>query len=269
MIMAACLAISAFTNDPLIHRAGPQVSGTAEFSYWKPGPKDRLQIQFTGLPVVIQKDIEVYDLDLFDTEIETVEAIHKNGGHVICYINAGAWEDWRPDAGLYPKKVIGKDYEGWPGEKWLDIRRMDELTPILTARMDLCKQKGFEGVEPDNLNGYQNETGFDLTPADQLAFNKWIARLAHDRGLSIGLKNDPEQMEELAGDFDFTMMEECLVSGWCEKALPFIKQDKPAYAVEYTDQIPSLSPYCGKADELGVFPLLKNRLLDAYRSTCA
>jgi hypothetical protein len=220
------------------------------------------------MPVIIQKGVEVYDLDLFDTDEATIKALQASGAHVICYINAGAWEDWRPDASLFPEKIIGKDYEGWPGEKWLDIRQIEDLKPILTARMDLCKEKGFEGIEPDNLDGYQNETGFNLTPADQLAFNKWIARLAHDRGLSIGLKNDPEQMEELADDFDFTVMEECLVSGWCDKARPSIKQGKPAYALEYTDQIPSLSPYCSQADELGVLPLLKNRLLDAFRSTC-
>jgi hypothetical protein len=266
------LIITAFTNfynTSPIRLATPQVTGTAGLSYWKPSPEDRLQIQFAGLPVVMQQSVEVYDIDLFDTEKETVDAIHKAGGHVICYINAGAWEDWRPDASLYPEKLIGKDYEGWPGEKWLDIRQMDSLSPILSARMDLCMQKGFDGVEPDNLDGYQNETGFDLSPYDQLAFNTWIAHLAHAQGLSISLKNDPDQMEELIDDFDFVVMEECLVSGWCDKALPFIKQNKPSYAVEYTDQIPSLSPYCARADKIGVLPLLKNRDLDDFRSTCS
>jgi hypothetical protein len=249
-------------------RASPQKSSTAEFVYWKPGPRDRLQIQFTGLPIVLQGDVEVYDLDLFDTETETIDSIHKSGAHAICYINAGAWEDWRPDASLYPKDIIGRDYSGWPGEKWLDIRQMDALEPILSARFDLCKQKGFDGVEPDNLDGYQNETGFELSAADQLAFNTWLAGMAHSRGLSIGLKNDPDQMDMLVIDFDFTVMEECLVSEWCDEALPFIQQGKAVYAVEYTDQIKSLSLYCGQARKIGVLPLLKHRELDAWRSTC-
>jgi len=245
-----------------------QRSSTAEFVYWKPGPRDRLQIQFTGLPIELQDDVEVYDLDLFDTYTTTVETIHAADGHAICYINAGAWEDWRPDAAQYPKSVIGRDYSGWPGEKWLDIRQLDILEPILSARFDLCKQKGFDGVEPDNLDGYQNETGFDLSAADQLTFNTWLAEMAHSRGLSIGLKNDPDQMEKLVKDFDFAVMEECLVSGWCDQALPFIQQGKAAYAVEYTDQIKLLSPFCDQAKNIGVLPLLKHRELDAWRSTC-
>lgn len=269
LIVTTGVVITAFiVPNPSIRRTGPLMTTTADFSWWKPGPKDRLQIQFAGLPVVIQKDVEVYDLDLFDTEKKTIDAIHSAGARVICYINAGAWEDWRQDASLYPKDVIGLEYEGWPGEKWLDIRRMDDLKPVLSARFDLCKQKGFDGVEPDNLDGYQNETGFDLTAGDQLAFNTWLASMAHSRRLAIGLKNDPEQMDVLEKEFDFTVMEECLASGWCEKALPFIKNGKPAFAVEYTDQIQSLSPYCDPARELGVSPLIKHRELDAWRSTC-
>jgi hypothetical protein len=269
LVVTTGVAITAsLIPNTSIRRTDPLVTATADFSWWKPGPKDRLQIQFAGLPVVMQKDVEVYDLDLFDTEKETVDAIHDSGAHAICYINAGAWEDWRPDASRYPKDVIGRDYDGWPGEKWLDIRRMDVLKPILSARIDMCKQKGFDGVEPDNLDGYQNETGFDLSAKDQLAFNTWLALMAHSRGLAIGLKNDPEQMEILEKNFDFTVMEECLVSGWCEKAQPFIKHGKPAYAVEYTDQTQSLSPFCDRARDLGVLPFLKHRDLDAWRSTC-
>jgi hypothetical protein len=271
LVITAGLVTSAsneLSPSTSFRHAVPLRTSTAEFVYWKPGTRDRLQIQFTGLPMVLQKDVKVYDLDLFDTDKETVESIHKAGARVICYINAGAWEEWRPDAANYPKEIIGRDYSGWPGEKWLDIRRLDVLEPVLSARFDLCKQKGFDGVEPDNLDGYQNETGFNLNAADQLTFNKWLANMAHSHGMSIGLKNDPDQMEKLVMDFDFTVMEECLVSEWCDDALPFIQQGKAAYAVEYTDQAKSLSPYCDQARKLGVLPLLKHRDLDAWRSTC-
>ncbi len=244
------------------------MTGTADLDFWKPGFHDHLQIQFTGLPVVVSSDIDVYDLDLFDTDKELIRTIHKSGAHAICYLNAGAWEDWRPDADAYPRDVIGRDYSGWPGEKWLDIRQRDKLAPILSARLDLCKEKGFDGVEPDNLDGFQNNTGFDISASDQAGFNIWLAGQAHSRGLSIGLKNDPDQMDELAHEFDFAITEDCLVEGWCESAKPFIQQNKSVFAVEYTDRITSLSPYCDLARELGLTPLLKHRELDGYRSTC-
>ncbi len=217
---------------------------------------DRLQIQFAG-EFEFVKDVDIYDLDVFDTSPETIAAIHANGKHALCYINVGAWEEWRPDADQFPTSIIGADYEGWPGEKWLDIRQISQLEPILTARFDLCKDKGFDGVEPDNMDGYQNETGFLLTAEDQLTFNRWLASLAHSRGLSIGLKNDPEQMQILEPDFDFTIMEDCFQGDWCADAEPFIRNYKPAFAVEYTDSVRSLSPFCKQAVDTGCFVVLE------------
>ncbi len=76
--------------------------------------------------------------------------------HTVCYINAGAWENWRPDAGDYPSAVIGKPLDGWPGERWLDIRRLDVLAPILESTDWInAAAKGFDGVEFDNVEGYR------------------------------------------------------------------------------------------------------------------
>ena len=50
---------------------------------------------------------------------------------------------------LVPKIVLGAS-NGWPGEKWLDIRRTDILLPIMHDRMqNWCKDKGFDAIEPD------------------------------------------------------------------------------------------------------------------------
>jgi hypothetical protein len=237
-------------------------------SRWIPQAGESLQIQFKGAPIDLTQNVEVYDLDLFETTLETIQAIHSQNKKVICYLNAGAWEDWRPDADQYPEKILGKDYEGWPGEKWIDIRKPSQLEPILTARLELCKQKGFDGVEPDNLDGYQIDSGFPITEEDQLTFNRWLASQAHTLGLAIGLKNDPDQMLELEPDFDFVLMEDCFQYEWCELAAPFLKSKKPVFAVEYTDWTKSLSPYCQSAEKLGLSLFLKNRELDAFRQTC-
>ncbi len=235
--------------------------------YWTPEIGERLQIQFSGDFEFID-DVDIYDLDLFDTSVETIKDIHARGKFAICYINAGAWEDWRPDAEQYPASVIGDDYEGWPGEKWLDIRQIDKLAPLIQARFDLCQSKRFDGIEPDNLDGFQNETGFSLSAEDQLTFNRWLAELAHARGLSIGLKNDPDQINNLVDDFDFAILEDCFPEGWCSSASSFIERDKPVFAVEYTDLTRKITPYCSEAKELGFSILLKNRELDVFRETC-
>ena len=105
--------------------------------------------------------------------------------------------------------MIGKNLDDWEGERWLDIRRLDVLGPIMEARMELCEDKGFDGIEPDNVDGYLNDTGFDLTYEDQLRYNIWLANAAHEHGLSIGLKNDMDQAADLLAYFDWALNEQC------------------------------------------------------------
>src|SRR5581483_990790 len=126
----------------------------------------------------------------------------------ICYLSAGTWEDWRPDANTFPAFVMGNSLS-WPGERWLHIHYLDILGPIMGARLGLCKAKGFDGVEPDNVDGYANDTGFPLTAQDQLRYNIFLANAAHARGLSVGLKNDVDQVEQLLPHFDWTLNESC------------------------------------------------------------
>ena len=85
----------------------------------------------------------MYDIDMFSNDVSVVQSLHSKGRYVVCYISAGSVEDWRSDAGQFPREVIGNDYAGWPGEKWLDIRRIDVLGPIMEKRLDECKSKGF------------------------------------------------------------------------------------------------------------------------------
>ncbi len=162
--------------------------------------------------------------------------------------------------------MLGNDYDGWPGERWLDIRRIDLLAPILRARLDLCRSKGFDGVDPDNINGYLNPTGFPLTAQDQLNFNIWLANEAHARGLSIGLKNDSEQLASLLAYFDWGLTEDCYDQGWCSDLSPFIAAGKPVFAVEYTDTGINFNLFCQQASSLGLTGILKNRELDAYHT---
>jgi hypothetical protein len=59
-------------------------------------------------------------------------------------------------------------------------------------------QKGCDGVEPDNMDGYLSNNYDDskgvVSFNDQLVYNKWMAIEAHKRGLAIGLKNDLDQI---------------------------------------------------------------------------
>ncbi|HEY5942840.1 MAG TPA: endo alpha-1,4 polygalactosaminidase [Solirubrobacterales bacterium] len=192
-------------------------------------------------------DAAVYEVDGFEISARTVAKLHRQGRKVICYLDIGAWESYRPDAGRFPKAVLGRAYEGYPDERWLDIRRIDLLAPILRRRFDLCRRKGFDAVEPDNIAGYENKTGFPLTGADQLRFNRWVAREVHKRGMSVALKNDPGQVRQLVGNFDFAVVEECFAYEECGRFSPFVDAGKAVFVAEYEEPLTAI---CGEAERL-------------------
>ncbi|TAN47468.1 MAG: hypothetical protein EPN21_17550 [Methylococcaceae bacterium] len=177
-------------------------------------------------------DRQVYDIDLFDTSRATIAALHAEGRSVICYFSAGSWENWRPDADLYPGATKGNPLAGWPGEQWLDISHPGVLDVIRT-RLDLAVQKGCDGVDPDNVDGYANHTGFALTADEQLAFNAAIAAEAHARGLEVGLKNALELVPQLVDQFDFAINESCFRYRECGLLQPFVQQGKAVFVVDY------------------------------------
>ncbi len=239
--------------------------------WWRPSPGTSWQWHLSDLPVDQSFDVEMYDIDMFDNDASTVAALQAQGRIVLCYISVGSWEDWRPDADQFPPEVIGNDYEGWPGEKWLDIRRINLLAPIMRARLDLCRDKGFDGVEPDNVDSYTGDTGFPLTYQDQLAYNVWLAGEAHARGLSIGLKNDESQAADLISHFDWAMTEDCFVGAWCDEMTPFINAGKAVFAAEYTDEFTTdrfLDQVCPQAEASSLDVILKNRDLGTWRLAC-
>ncbi len=250
-----------------IPNATSQATAHPATAWWRPSGILTWQWQLSGA-VDPTLPAAVYDIDGFDSDAALVTSLHSKGRHVICYISAGTWENWRPDAGQYPAAVIGKPDTGWNGEKWVDIRRIGTLAPILEHRLDMCKAKGFDAVEPDNIDGYANDTGFLLTYADQIRFNTWLAQQAHARGLSIGLKNDPDQAPDLVSTFDWALTEDCFVQGWCDQMTPFVKVGKSVFEAEYTNMRVTLAQVCGPAHALGFGAIIKNRDLGAWVASC-
>ena len=243
------------------------VPSAAPLTWWQPKPGLTWQWQIGDNEIDTSIEAEVYDIDLY-VDQAIIDELHAKGAKVICYISVGSWEDWRPDKGRFPKEVLGKDYEGWPGEKWLDIRQIDKLAPIMRERFDLCKAKGFDALEPDNMEIYDNETGFPLTYADQLKYALWLAAEAHARGLAIGQKNASDQTKDLVNIYDFAITEDCFAQGWCGDMSPYIEAGKPVFAAEYTDMDINFASACKVAKQLGLSMILKERDLHAWRETC-
>ncbi len=179
--------------------------------------------------------VALYDIDLFDSSIELINGLKASGKKVICYFSAGSYENFREDKDKFDVIDRGNILDDWPDEQWLDIRSLN-VAEIMVSRLNLAVQKGCDGVEPDNMTAYKNDTGFDLTARDQLAFNKFIANESHKRGLSVGLKNDLEQIPELVDYFDFHVSEQCHEFDECDTLTPFIEAGKPVLNAEYLEK---------------------------------
>jgi hypothetical protein len=202
-----------------------------------------------------------YDVDGFGTSAREVARLHAEGKHVICYIDVGTWENWRPDANQFPPSVLGK-HNGWPGERWLDIRQ-PIVRQIMARRFrQQCQGKSFDAIEPDNIDGYQNSTGFPLTSQDQLSFDEWVARRAHSLGLAVLQKNDAQQSKALQPYFDGVLDEQCNQYHECSAFLPYLAAGKPVLNAEY--QL-STGQFCAHDRALGIMGVRYNLALNGRR----
>lgn len=267
---AGALLLVASTVLSLLAAGGLVVIGagpvSAATTWWKPkaAAGGSWQWQLSG-KLDLSVNAATYDVDAVDTSAAQVAALHAKGRKVICYLSAGSYENWRPDRAKFPAAVLGRPLDGWAGERWLDVRRWDVLQPIMKARMQSCKAKGFDGVEPDNVDGYANRSGFPLRAADQITYNRRIAALAHSLGLAVGLKNDIEQAATLAPAFDFAVNEECHAYAECGALRAFTKAGKPVFHVEYGR---SVAAFCPTTRALGFTSMRKRLDLGAWRQTC-
>lgn len=241
-------------------------------NWYKPSIGTTWQIQLAG-KINMSYDAAMYEIDLFDSSVEQIKALQTSGKKVICYFSAGSSENWRSDFSQFKATDMGKSLDGWPGEQWLDVRS-DNVFNIMQARIALAKSKGCDGVDPDNVDGYSNKTGFTLTAADQLSYNKKLAAAAHVQGLAIALKNDLEQAAQLVADFDFSVNEQCFYYKECELLqTSFIAQGKPVFNIEYqnkyvTDSAARAS-FCATSQAAQFSSLiLPLSLDDKYRYSC-
>jgi hypothetical protein len=232
--------------------------GLNVFDKWQWQLSEKLNFDYVS-------EVDVYNIDLFDSEISEINFLHKNDIFVICYFSGGSSEDWRSDFNKFDSSILGKKLDGWDGERWLDISNFEKFSFIMESRFDLAVLKGCDGVEVDNVDGYLNNNGFGISFDDQLKYNIWLSEQSHNRDLKIGLKNDLEQVSELVSYFDFAVNEQCFEYDECELLLPFIDENKPVFGVEYEL---SKNNFCDNANKLKFSFLKMNYDLDGERDSC-
>lgn len=243
--------------------ASASTSHDSATTWWRPAsrPSWDYQLSVSADPATA---VDILISDLEDTTAAQVAAIHARGGRAVCYVSAGSYEDWRADAADFPATVLGAALDGWPGERWLDIRQVKALRPILEHRVEACAAKGFDGIDFDNVDGYTHDTGFPLVDADQRSYNLMLADLAHSYGLAVGLKNNVDQIPGLVNAFDFAVNESCLEYAECSAYQPFLAAGKPVLHVEYDPA----AGVCANPARAGLSSIIKNWDLDTWVQRC-
>lgn len=252
------------TTKPSTTTGAPSAGGRVcpAGSHYQPGPGTSWQWQLSG-NIDTSFNVQVYDIDMFGASASLITQLHNAGRAVICYIDT-AYEPGRPDSNQFTSAVLGTGIDGWPGQKWVDIRS-PIVRNIMTSRIAQAAAKGCDAVEMDDVDAYTNSPGFPLTAADQIDFNSFLATTAHAYDLGIGLKNDLDQIPQLASKFDFAVNEQCYQYGECASLSTFINQGKAVFGVEYEI---ATSQFCNSANSAKYSWLKKGLDLDAPQTQC-
>jgi endo-alpha-1,4-polygalactosaminidase (GH114 family) len=202
---------------------------------WQPAAGVKWQIQLIDAVEDTTADADIWDIDLFDNTAATISTLQSKGRKVICYFSAGTYEDWRSDISKFSSADFGSNLDDWPGEKWLNIKSTS-VRSIMTSRLDMAKEKGCDGVDPDNIDAYGNENGLGLTEADSIDFLTFLATEAHSRGMAIGLKNGGDIIGSVIDKMQWSVNEQCAEYNECDTYAAFTEVNKPVFHIEYSGE---------------------------------
>ena len=227
----------------------------------KPGSSFQVEIaSYTG-----NVTAQVVDLDPEDVTSDQVRELRARGAYPVCYVNVGAWEDWRADAKLFPKEVIGKGYPNLPGAHWLNVSKQNEFFHLMESRIKVRADKGFLGVDADNVDGWKRDTGFRITDQEEIRYIEKLSATAHNQGMAFSLRNNLEQIDHLIGNIDMAIVEDCHAGNACKYWSTVLGDGKAVFVIEYSDEN---FAQC-KDDPPGMTTIRKAMKLDSWVKDCS
>lgn len=250
-------------------------------SVWQPAPGLTWTYQLSQVPSAAQlknaAQYDVWDIDLFDTPVDSIKTIQAAGSKVICYFSGGTMEGWRSDANKFLPGDVGAPMGSWPNENWINTKSLN-VRKIMAARLDLAKSKGCDGVDPDNIDAYAHTTGFLLTQNDAVNYITYLAKQAAQRGLAISLKNSGDIIPKVLDVVQYSVEEACSAYNECDLYKPFIDAGKAVFHVEYpkgygtvntaTVASSSMAAICTCKPRIRLSPIIKNNNLDSWQQEC-
>jgi hypothetical protein len=220
----------------------------------------------------------IYDIDGIINPASTVTALHAMGKHVVCYIEVGAAGNYYSTAQegvgttyyaqLRAAGEFGRKVPGYP-EYYLDINTPATVSIIESMIDQQCKAKGFDAVETDIDEEYNDPSGFTLTKADQEQYMTTLADYMHGLGLAWWIKNPDDTGDSYATDMfplaDAVLTEQCNQYSSCGLLDAYVGH-KAVFNAEYHLE---RSAFCSKDAALGFNGARFNLGLTGVRKPCA
>ena len=179
--------------------------------------------------------VRIVDRDRLDAPVR--------GRYNVCYVNAfqtqtaeAAW--WKTHhRDLLLRRADGSYVvDGAWNEILLDTStaaKRRALLAIVGRWIDGCRSRGFQAVEPDNLDSWTRSKS-RLSRADNIAFARLLVARAHADHLAIAQKNDTSMAPVGRSiGFDFAIVEECQVYSECGAYTR--TYGRLVYEIEYVD----------------------------------
>ncbi len=220
---------------------------------------------------VYLESAEVLILDAFETTQGDISTFKSGNKKVIALVSVGIWENWRTDASFFPAVLLGGDADAYGAEKYLDIRNQALLLPLMQNRLNMIKDKGFEGVAFDDMSTYESTSGFPLTIQDEINYCRQILNLAHSLGLSCGQVDALGLVQELSDEFNWLLVQRAFEYNEAQSTSPYISQGKAVFAIEYNDIFSETEFYsnvCPLASTLQITAILKNNAFTELIAFC-
>ncbi|MGP8205729.1 MAG: endo alpha-1,4 polygalactosaminidase [Acidimicrobiales bacterium] len=211
----------------------------------------------------------VYDIDGIENPAATVSALHSLGTRVVCYIEVGTAGNYYSAAEeglsstyyaqLQAAGDLGDKLAGYP-EHFLNIDTASTLSIIEAMINQQCAAKGFDGVETDldeTFNNNEGATGFSISEAQEESYMTAVANDIHAHGMAwfikdpddIGNASYADAMYPLA---DAVLTEQCNQYDACQYLSEY-EGSKAIFDAEYTPTAAaSFCPSDNAADINGV-----------------
>ncbi|KAK4208336.1 glycoside hydrolase superfamily [Rhypophila decipiens] len=222
----------------------------------------------------ITPDVEVFDIDMFvHLNTTIIHDLHKLDKKVICYFSAGSYEPFRRDSDKFQDSDMGNVLDGWEDEKWLNITS-PHVRGIMSDRIDLAALLGCDAIDPDNMDGYLNDNGLDITTDEAVDYLKFLADKAKAKNMAIGLKNAPDLIPDVLDIVQFSVNEQCAAQDNCASFSAFIEAGKPVFHIEYPSgagrniAASASKRSCTAKDMAGFSTVMKELKLDAWVEYC-